>query len=77
MYIGQYVPECMAVMMEIGLIYMETKIKKKPIAKIVSNNNYKRFDSLYACYCPSCKKLLKRTETQCTCGQEIDWSEWR
>ena len=52
-------------------------MKIKPISKSVTMNNYKRFDSLYKCYCPKCDKTLKRNEEVCTCGQEIDWSEWR
>ena len=52
-------------------------MKMKPISKSVTMNNYKRFDSLYKCYCPKCNKVLKRNEEVCTCGQEIDWSEWR
>ena len=53
------------------------KMKMKPISKSVTMNNYKRFDSLYKCYCPKCNKVLKRSEEVCTCGQEIDWSEWK
>ncbi len=51
-------------------------MKKKPISKLVTSNNYKRFDSLYKCYCPECNRILKRSEERCACGQEIDWSEW-
>lgn len=50
--------------------------KIKPRSEIVSQNNYQRFDPLYACYCPKCGKLLKRNESKCTCGQEIDWEDW-
>lgn len=49
---------------------------KKPISKLVTTNNYKRFDGLYMCYCPECNKVLKRNEETCICGQDIDWSEW-
>lgn len=52
-------------------------MKLKPKAEIVSGNSYMRFDPLYKCYCPQCNKTLKRSDTVCTCGQEIDWSEWR
>ena len=52
-------------------------MKMKPISKPVTMNNYKRFDPLYKCYCPKCNKILKRNEEVCTCGQEIDWSEWQ
>lgn len=52
-------------------------MKEKPIEKLVTMNNYKRFDSLYKCYCPKCNKVLKRNEYRCICGQDIDWSEWQ
>ena len=52
-------------------------MKMRPISKPVTMNNYKRFDPLYKCYCPKCKNILKRNEEVYTCGQEIDWSEWR
>ena len=52
-------------------------MKMKPISKVVTINNYKRCEPLYKCYCPICDKTLKRNEEVCTCGQEIDWSEWR
>ncbi len=53
--------------------------KQKPIAEPVTTNCYKRFDAVYKCYCPNpkCNKLLKRSEEKCSCGQEIDWSEWQ
>lgn len=50
---------------------------KKPIEKIVTMNNCKRFNPLYKCYCPRCNKVLKRDKDKCTCGQDIDWSEWK
>ena len=52
-------------------------MKEKPIAKLVTMNNCKRFAPLYKCYCPKCSKVLKRNEDRCTCGQGIDWSEWQ
>lgn len=52
-------------------------MKEKPIAKPVSMNNDKRFDVLYKCYCPKCNKILTRNEDKCSCGQNIDWSEWK
>ena len=52
-------------------------MKKKPKTETVTQNNYMRFESLYKCYCPICNKLLKRSEEKCSCGQEIDWSEWQ
>ena len=52
-------------------------MKLKPKTEIVPENNYMRFDPLYKCYCPQCNRILKRSENICTCGQEIDWSEWR
>lgn len=52
-------------------------MKEKPIAKLATMNNYKRFDPLYKCYCPKCNKILKRNEVRCACGQDIDWSEWQ
>ena len=52
-------------------------MKKKPKTETVTQNNYMRFEPLYKCYCPVCNKLLKRSEEKCTCGQEIDWSEWQ
>lgn len=52
-------------------------MKEKPIAKLITMNNYKRFDALYKCYCPKCNNVLKRNEDRCTCGQDIDWSEWK
>ena len=51
-------------------------MKLKPKTEIVSCNNYMRFDTLYKCYCPQCNRTLKRSDSVCTCGQEIDWSEW-
>ena len=42
-------------------------MKIKPISRSVTMNNYKRFDSLYKCYCPKCNKVLKRNEEVCTC----------
>lgn len=51
-------------------------VKQKPIAKSITSNHNKRFEPIYKCYCPNCNRLLKRTEEQCNCGQEIDWSEW-
>ena len=52
-------------------------MKRKPECKIVSMNNDNRFSPLYACHCPDCKKLLKRTEVFCEqCKTEIDWSEF-
>lgn len=50
--------------------------KQKPIAEPVTGNPNKRFEIIYKCYCPKCNKLLKRSEEKCSCGQEIDWSEW-
>lgn len=50
-------------------------MKLKPISKPVTTNNYKRFPTLFICFCPTCNKKLKR-EDKCGCGQEIDWSEW-
>lgn len=52
-------------------------MKLKPKTEIVSGNNYMRFDSLYKCYCPCCRRLLKRNDDKCACGQEIDWSDWK
>ena len=51
--------------------------KKKPIAEPVTINHYKRFDAIYKCYCPNCSRILNRNEDKCSCGQEIDWSEWQ
>ena len=50
-------------------------MKMKPIEKVVTLNNYRRFPPFYKCYCPKCNKALKR-ENKCSCGQEIDWSNW-
>ena len=52
-------------------------MKMKPKTEIVSGNNYMSFDSLYKCYCPCCRRLLKRNDDKCACGQEIDWSDWK
>ena len=41
-------------------------MKEKPIAELVTRNNYKRFDPLYKCYCPKCNKVLKRNTDQPT-----------
>ena len=43
-------------------------MKMKPISKVVTINNYKRFEPLYKCYRPKCDKTLKRNEEVCTCG---------
>ena len=51
--------------------------KLKPIEEIVTGNHNQRFAPIYKCYCPKCSKLLKRDNEKCTCGQEIDWSEWQ
>ena len=51
--------------------------KKKPIAESVTINHYKRFDAIYKCYCPNCNRILNRNEDKCSCGQDIDWSEWQ
>ena len=51
--------------------------KLKPIAEPVTKNHYNRFEPIYKCYCPKCNELLKRSEEKCSCGQEIDWSEWQ
>lgn len=51
--------------------------KQKPIEeRITGGYHHERFDAIYRCYCPKCNKLLKRSEEKCSCGQEIDWSEW-
>ena len=51
--------------------------KRKPIEEPITTNHYKRFEPLYICYCPKCNKVLKRNEDKCSCGLEIDWSEWQ
>ena len=51
--------------------------KQKPIAEPVTTNHYKRFDAIYRCYCPNCNRILNRNEDKCSCGLEIDWSEWQ
>lgn len=51
-------------------------MKLKPIAKVITGNNYMRFNPIYRCYCPQCGNLLKRTDNICKCGKEIDWSEF-
>ena len=60
----------------IGGTSMENN-KKKPIAEPITVNHYKRFDAIYKCYCPNCNRILNRNEDKCSCGQEIDWSEWQ
>ena len=51
--------------------------KQKPIEeRITIGYHHERFEPIYKCYCPKCNKLLKRSEEKCSCGKEIDWSEW-
>ena len=53
-------------------------MKLKPVSKIISKNNYRRFDPIYKCYFPKCGRVLSgKHEEKCKCGQEIDWCEWR
>lgn len=56
--------------------YMENA-RQKPVEEIVTGNHNKRFSPVYKCYCPKCNNLLKRDNDKCSCGQEIDWSEWQ
>jgi hypothetical protein len=51
--------------------------KQKPIEEMVTGNHNQRFTPIYKCYCPKCNKLLKRDNEKCSCGQEIDWSDWQ